>query len=80
VAAESAVVRLPEPGVSRELVRGKDGAVGPSARPPGQLADAVTPNRDFYVVTKNAAGDPFIHPTDWHLPSSQLVDVSTATH
>jgi DMSO/TMAO reductase YedYZ molybdopterin-dependent catalytic subunit len=74
VAAESAVVRLPEPGVSRELARGKDGAVVPSARPPGQLADALTPNRDFYVVTKNAAGDPFIHPTDWHL----LVDGEVA--
>src|SRR5215831_5705436 len=67
-------VRLPEPSVSRELVRGKDGAVVPSIRPPGQLADPVTSNRDFYVVTKNAAGDPFIHPTDWHL----LVDGEVA--
>jgi DMSO/TMAO reductase YedYZ molybdopterin-dependent catalytic subunit len=65
---------LPEPQVSREFVRDKDGAIVATARPPGQLADAVTSNRDFYVVTKNAAGDPFIHPVDWHL----LVDGDVA--
>jgi DMSO/TMAO reductase YedYZ molybdopterin-dependent catalytic subunit len=61
------VVALPEPAVSRQLVRDKDGAVLPSNRVPGQLADPVTLNPDFYVVTKNAGGDPFIHPADWHL-------------
>ncbi|MBV9597138.1 MAG: molybdopterin-dependent oxidoreductase [Chloroflexi bacterium] len=73
-AADSALALLPEPGVSRELVRGKDGAVVPSTRLPGELADPVTSNLDFYVVTKNAAGDPFIHPADWHL----LVDGEVA--
>ena len=67
VPATPAVLDLPEPGITRELARGKDGAVVPSNRLPGQLAAPITANADFYVVTKNAAGDPFIHPSDWHL-------------
>lgn len=58
---------LPEPTASRELARDKDGAVIPSGRQSGQRADAITRNADFYIVTKNAGGDPLIHPQDWHL-------------
>jgi DMSO/TMAO reductase YedYZ molybdopterin-dependent catalytic subunit len=73
-AGGSALVDLPEPKVTRELVRDKNGGVVPSSRPPGHLADPITSNQDFYVVTKNAAGDPLIHPGDWHL----LVDGQVA--
>jgi DMSO/TMAO reductase YedYZ molybdopterin-dependent catalytic subunit len=58
---------LPEPGAARELQRDKDGAVLPSGRAAGQLASVITSNENFYVVTKNAAGDPSLHPGDWHL-------------
>jgi DMSO/TMAO reductase YedYZ molybdopterin-dependent catalytic subunit len=61
------VPALPEPGAARDLHRDKDGAVLPSGRPPGQLASAITSNRDFYIVTKNAAGDPSLRPADWRL-------------
>jgi DMSO/TMAO reductase YedYZ molybdopterin-dependent catalytic subunit len=60
-------VALPEPSTSRELTRDTDGAVLPSGRRPGELAAATTSNYDFYIVTKNAAGDPLIHPDDWRL-------------
>ena len=58
---------LPEPGSERELQRDKDGAVVQSGRPAGQLAEPITTTQDFYVVTKNAAGDPVLHPDDWRL-------------
>jgi DMSO/TMAO reductase YedYZ molybdopterin-dependent catalytic subunit len=58
---------LPEPATVRQLARDKDGAVLPGGRKPGQLADAITTNDAFYIVTKNAGGDPTIHPQDWRL-------------
>jgi DMSO/TMAO reductase YedYZ molybdopterin-dependent catalytic subunit len=58
---------LPEPAPERQLERDKDGAVVRSARQKGQLAAPITSNADFYVVTKNAAGDPVLHPHDWQL-------------
>jgi DMSO/TMAO reductase YedYZ molybdopterin-dependent catalytic subunit len=58
---------LPEPAVVRPLQRDQDGAVLPSGRRPGQLADAITTTDNFYIVTKNAGGDPVIHPDDWRL-------------
>jgi DMSO/TMAO reductase YedYZ molybdopterin-dependent catalytic subunit len=39
----------------------------PSGRRPGQLAEPTTSNDNFYIVTKNAAGDPVIRPEDWRL-------------
>ena len=62
-----AIPGLPEPIASRSLQRDQDGAVLPSGRRPGELADAVTTNDNFYIVTKNAGGDPLIHPSDWRL-------------
>ena len=44
----------------------------------GDLAPAVTSNADFYIVTKNAGGDPQIHPQDWHLGVDGEVDPVTA--
>src|ERR671934_1245016 len=52
---------LPEPTTVRQLARDKDGAVLPGGRQPGQLADQITTNDNFYIVTKNAGGDPIIH-------------------
>jgi DMSO/TMAO reductase YedYZ molybdopterin-dependent catalytic subunit len=62
-----AIPGLPEPVASRSLQRDQDGAVLPSGRRPGELAEAVTANDNFYIVTKNAGGDPLIHPSDWRL-------------
>lgn len=61
------VSSLPEPASARTLTRDQDGAVLPSGRRPGQLADPITSNENFYIVTKNAGGDPVIHPDDWRL-------------
>ena len=58
---------LPEPAAIRTLQRDQDGAVLPSGRRPGELAEALTTNENFYIVTKNAGGDPLIHPDDWRL-------------
>jgi len=58
---------LPEPSAIRPLQRDQDGAVLPSGRRPGELADAITSTDNFYIVTKNAGGDPLIHPDDWRL-------------
>jgi DMSO/TMAO reductase YedYZ molybdopterin-dependent catalytic subunit len=58
---------MPEPPPARTLARDQDGAVLPSGRRPGDLPDLVTSNENFYIVTKNAAGDPVLHPEDWRL-------------
>jgi hypothetical protein len=65
--SEAQGLNLPEPPTERQLARDKDGAVVTSTREPGTLAAPMTANADFYVVTKNAGGDPSIHPGDWHL-------------
>jgi DMSO/TMAO reductase YedYZ molybdopterin-dependent catalytic subunit len=66
-AAVSATPSLQVPAAARELERDKDGAVMQSGRATGQLAPALTSNQDFYIVTKNAGGDPMLRPEDWHL-------------
>src|SRR5205823_14488444 len=58
---------LPEPRAARPMKRDKDGAILPAGRRQGELTDLITSNDDFYVVTKNAGGDPFIEPADWRL-------------
>jgi DMSO/TMAO reductase YedYZ molybdopterin-dependent catalytic subunit len=58
---------LPEPAGARALPRDQDGAVLPSGRRPGVLSELITTNDDFYIVTKNAGGDPVLHPDDWRL-------------
>ncbi|MFI5267066.1 MAG: molybdopterin-dependent oxidoreductase, partial [Chloroflexota bacterium] len=57
----------PEPPAARELPRDKDGALLAVNRPRGQLQASITPNADFYTVTKNAGGDPRIAAQDWRL-------------
>jgi DMSO/TMAO reductase YedYZ molybdopterin-dependent catalytic subunit len=56
-----------EPRPLRPLKRDKDGAVLPSGRRKGELTDLITSNDDFYIVTKDAAGDPALHADDWRL-------------
>jgi DMSO/TMAO reductase YedYZ molybdopterin-dependent catalytic subunit len=58
---------LPQPPPSRQLQRDQDGALMPSGRRQGELAPMLTQTDDFYVVTKNAAGDPVIRPDEWRL-------------
>jgi DMSO/TMAO reductase YedYZ molybdopterin-dependent catalytic subunit len=67
VTAAPRTTALPEPATTRVLKRDNDGAVVPAGRTRGQLARPITANEDFYVVTKNAGGDPLIHPADWRL-------------
>jgi DMSO/TMAO reductase YedYZ molybdopterin-dependent catalytic subunit len=57
----------PEPRAARPMKRDKDGAVLPAGRRKGELTDLITSNDDFYIVTKNAAGDPMIRAADWRL-------------
>jgi DMSO/TMAO reductase YedYZ molybdopterin-dependent catalytic subunit len=66
-AAAPAAGDLPEPSTVRQLARDRDGAVQPGGRKPGQLAEPITTNDNFYIVTKNAGGDPTIHPQEWRL-------------
>ena len=56
-----------EPPPARQITRDKDGAALPSGRRPGQLAEVITNNNDFYIVTKNAGGDPVLRLNDWRL-------------
>ncbi|MBV8083636.1 MAG: molybdopterin-dependent oxidoreductase [Chloroflexi bacterium] len=57
----------PQPPPERALARDKDGALLAVNRPKGQLQASITPNEDFYTVTKNAAGDPILQAQDWRL-------------
>ncbi|HLZ27672.1 MAG TPA: molybdopterin-dependent oxidoreductase [Chloroflexota bacterium] len=58
---------LPEPTTTRVLKRDNAGAIVPAGRVRGQLTRPITANEDFYVVTKNAGGDPELRPSDWRL-------------
>jgi DMSO/TMAO reductase YedYZ molybdopterin-dependent catalytic subunit len=63
----STPARFPEPRPARQLARDPDGAVLSAGRRPGQLSELITGNNDFYIVTKNAGGDPVLRAADWHL-------------
>jgi len=57
----------PEPRPARPMKRDRDGAVLPAGRRKGELTDLITSNDDFYIVTKNAGGDPILRAADWRL-------------
>lgn len=57
----------PSPPPERGITRDKDGALLAVNRPKGVQQAAVTPNADFYIVTKNAGGDPVLAARDWRL-------------
>ena len=65
--APTAVPALPTPPPERELARDQDGSLTAAGRPKGTLSPPITANNDFYVVTKNADGDPDVDPTTWRL-------------
>ncbi|MBV9546131.1 MAG: molybdopterin-dependent oxidoreductase, partial [Chloroflexi bacterium] len=58
---------LPNPPAPRQLARNQDGALTAAGRPKGQLAQPITSNDDFYVVTKNAVADPNVDVATWRL-------------
>ncbi|MBV9354035.1 MAG: molybdopterin-dependent oxidoreductase [Chloroflexi bacterium] len=58
---------LPTPPPERELARDQDGSLTAAGRPKGTLSPPITANEDFYVVTKNADGDPNVDPGTWRL-------------
>jgi DMSO/TMAO reductase YedYZ molybdopterin-dependent catalytic subunit len=49
------------------MKRDKDGVVLPAGRRPGELTDLITSNDDFYIVSKNAGGDPVLEGKAWRL-------------
>lgn len=57
----------PEPPPAAALARDKDGVLTAAQRAKGQIQAAVQPNGAFYVVSKNAAGDPVLSARDWRL-------------
>jgi DMSO/TMAO reductase YedYZ molybdopterin-dependent catalytic subunit len=59
--------RLPEPPDSKPLSRDDGGGVATGGRKPGELAAPITSTDAFYIVTKNPAGDPVLHPESWRL-------------
>jgi hypothetical protein len=63
----TAVPALPTPPPERELARDQDGSLTAAGRPKGTLSPTITANNDFYVVTKNADGDPNVDPNTWRL-------------
>lgn len=58
---------LPNPPPPRPLARDKDGSLTAAGRPKGELAQPITPNDNFYVVTKNAVADPVVDAASWRL-------------
>jgi DMSO/TMAO reductase YedYZ molybdopterin-dependent catalytic subunit len=59
--------QIPEPRPARSMKRDDDGVVLPAGRRQGELTDLITSNDDFYIVSKNAGGDPFIEGKNWRL-------------
>jgi DMSO/TMAO reductase YedYZ molybdopterin-dependent catalytic subunit len=67
LASATTPVSLTDPPPARQIPRDKDGAVLPSGRRPGELADYISSNDDFYIVSKNAVTDPWVRAADWRL-------------
>jgi len=66
-AGSQLALEFPEPRPARSMKRDVDGAVLPAGRRKGELTDLMTSNDDFYIVTKNAGGDPVLRAADWRL-------------
>jgi DMSO/TMAO reductase YedYZ molybdopterin-dependent catalytic subunit len=58
---------LPNPPVGKPLSRNQDGSLTAAGRPKGSLSPPITSNDDFYIVTKNAVGDPVVDAETWRL-------------
>jgi len=61
------VAGFPTPPPARALARDQEGSLTAAGRPAGSLAPAITSNRDFYIVTKNAVADPVVDANAWRL-------------
>jgi DMSO/TMAO reductase YedYZ molybdopterin-dependent catalytic subunit len=61
------VAGFPTPPPARTLARDQEGSLTAAGRSPGSLAPAITSNRDFYIVTKNAVADPVGDANTWRL-------------
>ena len=57
---------LPVPA-DRQLARNQEGSLTAAGRPSGTIAPRITANQDFFVVTKNAVGDPLVDAAGWRL-------------
>ena len=57
---------VPGPG-SLAAAQAADDVLTPAGRAPGQLSPLITPAGAFYVVSKNAGGDPVVSDADWRL-------------
>jgi DMSO/TMAO reductase YedYZ molybdopterin-dependent catalytic subunit len=66
-AATPTLVPLPNPPPPKHLTRDSDGSLTAAGRPKGELAPPITSNDDFYIVTKNANGDPIVDAETWRL-------------
>jgi DMSO/TMAO reductase YedYZ molybdopterin-dependent catalytic subunit len=67
VAAQTPGGDVPVPPPPRNLTRGTDGSLLGAARTAGTLSPGITSNDAFYIVTKNAAGDPNIDASTWRM-------------
>jgi len=66
-AAQTADGEFPPPPPARQLPRDRDGSLLGSRREPGTLAEPITGNDQFYVVTKNAVADPVLDARTWRM-------------
>ena len=53
--------------MARAAPTASEDVLEPAARAPGELSALITPTAAFYVVTKNAGGDPRIDAASWRL-------------
>jgi DMSO/TMAO reductase YedYZ molybdopterin-dependent catalytic subunit len=67
VSAQTAEDQFPPPPSPRQLPRDRDGSLLGSRREPGSLAEPITGNDQFYVVTKNAVADPVLDARTWRM-------------
>jgi DMSO/TMAO reductase YedYZ molybdopterin-dependent catalytic subunit len=72
LAGRASPARAAEPGPAGRLVAfagagQAEDVLTPAGRSPGQLSPLITPSSAFYVVTKNAGGDPQLEPGAWRL-------------
>jgi DMSO/TMAO reductase YedYZ molybdopterin-dependent catalytic subunit len=72
--AAPTAVAFPTPAPVRAVSRDQEGSLTAAGRQPGTLAPVITSNQDFYIVTKNAVGDPVLDAANWRLVIDGEVD------
>ncbi len=66
-AGSAAADPYPKPPPPQPVKRDKEGAMISTPHPKGEIVAPITPNQQFYIVTKNASGDPLIDPATWRV-------------